>query len=422
MAMRSQVWNWDLARGTTTTGSVNTATFATVCTPIKELSLWSNSTGPPYPQYTAGVTYTTGILDPNDVCFDIWYSATINAVTVDGTNRNITGLNPATTSTYIVDRGNGYKQDAIIYVIGDLPAVPNGNYQQYRVSAIYDGGLGYSTGAATTTATSGSGSGLTINIDSVTNGEIITYTITNGGSGYIVGDTVTVDGGTTSAILEITDITPTSGGSFINLGEPFSVFIEKGNKLKNKPMTKESQFIVVENFGCTPTSFFPGTSQGGGTWDLENYRGSKIRNSLGGPRAYMQFYVNTTGYFKDPDGVARDGIPGNVAPYPLTEQFNACNDRVQTPVYILPTQTWDLRLTCYNDNQSATGQETSIQVTELGQLQAFFKYTLYDGVDCLIALKLLEQNITITPENVDTFKKNLFSQNVQLEASESNEQ
>ena len=69
-----------------------------------------------------------------------------------------------------------------------------------------------------------------------------------------------------------------------------------------------------------------------------------------------------------------------------------------------------------------TGQETHIQSTELGNLQAFFKYTLYDGVDCLIALKLLEQNITITPENVDTFKKNLFGQNVQLEASESNKQ
>ena len=49
MAMRSQIWEWDLYRGTPVTGSVATTTFATVCSPIKELSLWSNSTGPPFP-------------------------------------------------------------------------------------------------------------------------------------------------------------------------------------------------------------------------------------------------------------------------------------------------------------------------------------------------------------------------------------
>lgn len=419
MAMRSQIWEWDLYRGTPVTGSVATTTFATVCSPIKELSLWSNSTGPPFPQYTAGVTYSTSILDPDDVCFEIWSAATINAVTVDGANRNITGLTPATTSTYIVDRGNGYKQNAIIYVFGDPPSVPNGNYQQYRVSAIYDGGLGYSTGAATTTTTSGSGSGLTINITSVTGGEITAYTIADGGSGYVVGDTVTVDGGTASAVLEITAITPIAGGSYIDLGVPFSVFVEKGNKLKNKPMTKETQFIVVEAFGCTPTSFFPGTVGGAGAWDTENYRGSKIRNSLGGPRAYMQFYVNTTGYFKDPDGVPRDGIPGNFAPYPLTLQFNACNQRKQTPVYILPTQTWDLKLTCYNDNLSASGSSQTFMIaTAEGLVQAFFKYTLYDGVDCLIALRLLEAGITITPDNVDMFKRNMFENSTYSESNE----
>lgn len=291
---------------------------------------------------------------------------------------------------------------------------------------IGDGGTKYATGDFyPTTAITGTGTGALVGITSV---DAVTLAITGiridaGGSGYVVGDKITIATAGDPCTLQVTSITPTLGTRFITLGEPFSLFIEKGNRLKNKPMTKSTQFIVVENFGCTPTSFFPGTNAGAGSWDLNNYRGSAIRNSLGGPRAYLQFYINTTGYFKDPDGVARDGIPGNVAPYPLTEQFNACNDRVQTPVYILPTQTWDLKMTCYNDNISNTGSSTNYLIpTQLGQLKAFFKYTLYDGVDCLIALKLLEQNIKITPENVDTFKKNLFSQNVQVEASEPKEQ
>ena len=103
------------------------------------------------------------------------------------------------------------------------------------------------------------------------------------------------------------------------------------------------QFIVVENFGCTPTVFFPGVKIMVlyGLWP-QIIEVVKIKNALGGPRAYIQFIVNTTGYFKDSDGVPRNGLPGNVAPYPLTSQFSVCLERKQPPVYILPTQTWDM--------------------------------------------------------------------------------
>lgn len=416
MAMRSQVWNWDLARGkgSTQTGSIKTIVpLAGLTSSVNKVSITGVGLG-----YSTGLTTTTVTTGSGNGVL------TLNITSVGGSGNIITAevVNPGSgyaigdTGSIAGGDGNG------TYIIPSPPlSPPNGGL----ISLGY--GFDFSTGNYSVVGGNGDA---TFNVSSVTaTGEVSgTPSIVSGGSGFSVNDIVYISPGppyNLSAAYTVTEINPiftSQDTNVVQLGESFSVFIEKGNKLKNKPMTKESEFIVVENFGCTPTSFFPGTSQGGGTWDLENYRGSKIRNSLGGPRAYMQFYVNTTGYFKDPDGVARDGIPGNVAPYPLTEQFNACNDRVQTPVYILPTQTWDLRLTCYNDNQSATGQETYIQVTELGKLQAFFKYTLYDGVDCLIALKLLEQNITITPENVDTFKKNLFSQNVQVEASGSNEQ
>ena len=93
----------------------------------------------------------------------------------------------------------------------------------------------------------------------------------------------------------------------------------------------------------------PGSSAASGTWIVgQAYRGKQVTSSVAGPRAYLQFTINTTGYFKDPDGVVRDGIPGTAAPYPVTEQFNACADRKQPSVYVLPGQKWDLQMVIYS--------------------------------------------------------------------------
>lgn len=284
-----------------------------------------------------------------------------------------------------------------------------------QVPTLVTTGAGYSTGTANTTATTGSGSGLILNITSVNGAGAITgFSITSRGDGYAVGDDLTIDGGSTLATIDVASLQSATGGtSWVELGTPFSIFTEKGNTLSSKPQTKSTQFIVVEAFGCTPTSFYPGTDAGAGTWPIANYRGSRIKNSLGGPRAYMQFSINTTGYFKDSDGVARDGIPGNFAPYPLTLQFNTCGgERKQLPVYILPQQSWDLFMVCYNDNITAASNNTQLIPTQEGQLQCFFKYVLYDGADALIAIRLLEAGINITPENVDEFKRNLFSNTI----------
>ena len=42
--------------------------------------------------------------------------------------------------------------------------------------------------------------------------------------------------------------------------------------------------------------------------------------------------------------------------------------------------------------------------------QAFVKYTLYDGPDALIANKLLELGISVSPANVDWYKRSLLEQ------------
>ena len=114
---------------------------------------------------------------------------------------------------------------------------------------------------------------------------------------------------------------------------------------------------------------------------------------MSGPRAYIQFYINTSGYFKDPDGVPRQGIPANNFPYPETE-FNLKTTKKEIPVYVLPGQTWDAQLTLYNGGTDP------------------MKYTLYDGPDALIAMKLMKSGIKVTPTNVDKFRKKMIEQNL----------
>tara|TARA_R110002096_G_scaffold65047_6_gene158507 strand:- start:14835 stop:15824 length:990 start_codon:yes stop_codon:yes gene_type:complete len=305
---------------------------------------------------------------------------------------------------------------------------PSGPVEPFPTPSIINPGTGYTAFTSySTQAVTGSGSGLGITVVSVGGGGEVTgvgVTTFTFGNGYKVGDVVRLIGGgsASNCTIQINQLQIQSndwtGPSVLELGVPTSIFIGgKGNNIKNKATTKEMQFIVVENFGCTPTVFFPGQDNGA-TWDVAGgYRGVKIRNALGGPRAYIQFIINTTGYFKDSDGVPRNGLPGNVAPYPLTTQFSVCLDRKQPPVYILPTQTWDMQITCFND-YLADGNRTQLHGTTTGQLQAFFKYTLYDGVDSIIALRLLESAISITPENVDMFKRNLYENNITMPSNE----
>ncbi len=314
-----------------------------------------------------------------------------------------------------------------LYGEGTAPAGPVqvGNFGL----SILDAGTGYPvsppfTSYSTTTIT-GNGTGLRISVTTVGGGGTVATIGTGGtipnGSGFKVGDTVRLNGGNANCFLQVVELEDNSnewtGPSVMDLGVATSIFTGgKGNNIKNKAKTKEMQFIVVENFGCTPTVFYPG-SRNGATWSTSDYRGGKIKNSLGGPRAYIQFIVNTTGYFKDSDGVPRNGLPGNVAPYPLTTQFSVCLERKQPPVYILPTQTWDMTITCFNDFLT-DGDRTQLHCTQIGQLQAFFKYTLYDGVDSIIALRLVEAAISVTPENVDMFKRNLYERNITMSSNE----
>ena len=66
-------------------------------------------------------------------------------------------------------------------------------------------------------------------------------------------------------------------------------------------------------------------------------------------------------------------------------------------VYVLPGQVWDVLIVVTGNNGTTARPE------------AFVKYTLYDGPDALIANKLLELGISVSPANVDWYKRSLIS-------------
>lgn len=72
------------------------------------------------------------------------------------------------------------------------------------VSALISGGTGYTAGTGVATTSSGIGIGLTLDID-VDGGVVTSFTVNAVGSGYVVGETITIGGGT-GATFTITNI------------------------------------------------------------------------------------------------------------------------------------------------------------------------------------------------------------------------
>ena len=257
-------------------------------------------------------------------------------------------------------------------------------------------------------------------------------TMTNGGSGYKVGDTLIIDllavgqpngepgdlsdgsvdpngSKTFITVTQVGDAGGSGGKGELPLGSSFSIFTGGyGTNIKNPAKNNSNQFIVVEQYGATPTAFVGFSITNG-----DSFRGETVYNGLAGSRGYLQFMVNTTGYFKDPDGVVRNGIPANIHPYPETAQNFACSKK-EIPVYILPGQTWDTELILFNGDTLSNTQSNKVTGANV---RAFIKYTLYDGPDCLIAMKLLQSGIPINPENVDEFKRRIIETNMMDENS-----
>ena len=192
-------------------------------------------------------------------------------------------------------------------------------------------------------------------------------------------------------------------------GTALSIFIGgKGNNITKPAETSATQFVVIEDIGCTPSLPYGAANDGDVTkrgltptssGGAAKAAAAGLSNSaLLGPKAYLQVRINTTDYFLDPDGIGNDGVPGTAAPYPRSVFFQP-SFNLYPDVYVLPGQVWDVRYTHYQDNGSYTAA---------GRHQAFVKYTLYDGPDALIANKLLEMGVSVNPGNVDWYKRTLI--------------
>jgi len=442
MAMRSQIYEWDLFKGISATGGIAPIGFRKLGLQngsVKNTTPTSNGTEPN--NYTVGVTYQAqlrqGELPQNGAT--ITGNPNFTAVTVQtpfGNNPGDSGADYFQSFTPDTPpSGDGYAVGDRLVIVGNVAGVIDDNLTNIEVTSIWEMGFGFVAGQVyNTVAVTGDGTGATFQINSVNaDGEVFGISVDEVGQGYKVGDTLHVinpASPNTPVLIEVLFITTNNvqGTNYVELGKPFSIFTEKGNTLPNNPTTKENQFVVVESFGCTPTAFFPGADNGAAVtgpnkWTDANgeYRGQILKNGFFGPRAYMQFYINSTAYFKDSDGVVRNGIPGTFAPYPLSLQYDVCIDRKQPPVYILPRQAWDLKITCFNQFTETTFKDLDgeanknfVESTKLNQLTCFFKYVLYDGIDMVIAMRLLEAGIRITPENVDEFKRNIFENNITL--------
>ena len=188
-------------------------------------------------------------------------------------------------------------------------------------------------------------------------------------------------------------------------GSALSIFVGGfGNNITKPAETTATQFCVIEDIAVTPSAFVFNSLI---ATTLSTYRGLPTCNAAGtstgiaGPRAFVQIRINTTDYFLDPDNVGNDGVPGTASPYPRSVNFQPCFN-LYPDVYVLPGQTWDVRVTAYQSNNYTAGDLSA------GDLQCFVKYTLYDGPDALIANKLLEMGISVNPGNVDWYKRTLI--------------
>jgi hypothetical protein len=163
-----------------------------------------------------------------------------------------------------------------------------------------------------------------------------------------------------------------------------SIFIGgTGNNITKPAETTATQFVVIEQVACTGN----------------NPNAYSTAAGAGAVQMYAQVRINTTDYFLDPDNKPNDGIPGASSPYPRTLTLQP-SFSLYPDVYVLPGQVWD----CLVVNRGL-----ATQANDPAQ-QAFVKYTLYDGPDALIANKLLELGISVSPANVDWYKRSLIQQ------------
>jgi len=134
-----------------------------------------------------------------------------------------------------------FGHDAVAVVIGAVntswPGDASGDGKG-GVSDLISGGTGYTAGTGVATTSTGSGTGLTVDTVVDDDGVVTSFTVNAVGSGYVVGETITIAGGTTNATFTITNIdiphTHERGCILLhiaNSSEEVSLVMESGNAI-----------------------------------------------------------------------------------------------------------------------------------------------------------------------------------------------
>jgi len=180
----------------------------------------------------------------------------------------------------------------------------------------------------------------------------------------------------------------------IAANQPVDIFTGGiGNNISTQPKVGILDFIVLEYLACSP-----------------HREGS------------VQLRINNTDYFQDPDDITNNnninGISGISSPYPCGTQPGRLlpttitgvsldslikSFDLEPPVYILPGQTWSV---LYTNGLGIIG-EINPGENESAVVAVIIKYTVYHGTDALIANKLLEIGMPVTPDNAQWLRKQL---------------
>ena len=459
------------------TGAVLTTAFSTDCTPIKSITLGlSNQISPPPPAPTyflasdpsypvGGYTMSINTVPP---CSN-WQLAKFEPTVVD-----VPGSTQPIQAGNIIDAGDGWTvgQEGVFVTGTSTTGAPisNGNFQEFTVSATYDGGLGYTIGGKSTTTLTGSGSGLTINVTAVSaDGEITAYSVINGGLGYKIGDTVQIvdTGATTVAVLTISTIDRNtlgiepvvcifdSGGGWIKdpsyaLTNPnYSPITNYSNSLQNRGATFNSKILTDPNstsriaLGCS--------------WDNDrdqwifffvNYTAVVANQGVSVVSATSTFtdtarfgsaYLDQTSNFNTIDRFSNaiwqsfpmtNNLDGLVI-FGATTSTGMVSSQGILDYSVTPDQPQgiyavvEFNATRTFPTQSVACAEATDPTTiayNLSRIKAFnlegstgrqafvwVDYILFDGADAVIATKLRERGMKVTIDSVEWFKRKIIN-------------
>lgn len=186
-----------------------------------------------------------------------------------------------------------------------------------------------------------------------------------------------------------------------NLSADYDIFVGGYGTLLDIPaFIKATQFILLDELSCWP------------------------------PASTVQPWVETTKYFQNPDGVVSDGLSGFTVPFlptgipgngPLF--YYPSFSLKDTPIYILPGQTWGVYWSCAlntNGVVSIPTQTGSVNVdytidniidVTTGDLiipRVYVEFILFDGSDALIANRLIRRGEPVSVATVEAHKRALI--------------